>query len=139
MQQESSTFEAKILETLDRCLLKMSGILDSRFDPNNPDSIKLLKLFRSTMSVRRTWAKVYDLVPLPASRGTGAHSHSSQNAHKSNTPKTDPGKLNISQSDSLARSSTLPVFSSHLEKVTQILSRPIVEMPANNNGLLLKL
>ncbi len=136
MRQDSSNFEAQILETLDRCLLKMSGILDARFDPNNQDLIKLLKLFRSTLSVRRTWAKVYDLVPLPASRKTAAHSHPSQNEHKSNFPKTDPGKLNIPKSASSPRSSAFPVVSSPFDRIMQALSRPITETPEIKNGLL---
>ncbi len=121
MQRESSTFEAKILETMDRCLVKMSETLDSRFDPNNQDMIKLLKLFRSTMSVRRTWAKVYDLVPLPASRGSAAHSHSSQNPPKSAFSNQPP---------------VPPAVSSNLDKVIQTRSKPITETPPMRNGLL---
>ncbi len=121
MRQEPSTFEAKVLETLDRCLLKMSETLDSRFDPNNQDLIKLLKLFRSTLSVRRMWAKVFNLLPLPTSRGSAAHSHPLQSA---------PASASLSQLKAL------PVVSSNLEKVKQTLFKPITETPSIKNGLL---
>ena len=121
MQRESSSYEAKILETLDRCLSKMSATLDSRFDPNNQDMIKLLKLFRSTLSVRRTWAKVYDLVPLPASRGSAAHSHSSQNTPKSASSYQPPMP---------------PVVPSNFDQLIQTRSKPIMETPPIKNGLL---
>ncbi len=136
MQRESLSFEAGILDTLDRCLLKMSEILVSRFDPNNPDSIKLLKLFRSTLSVRRVWAKVYNLVPSPTSRGTAPNSPPSQCARKTNASKTDSDKLNIPQSNILSKFSIIPVVSSHLDKVTQALSKPIAKTPELKNGLL---
>ena len=49
--------ESRILITLDSCLLKMAGKLNTSFDPDVPESVKLLKEFRATMATRRQWAK----------------------------------------------------------------------------------
>ena len=56
--------ESRILITLDSCLLKMAGKLNTSFDPDVPESVKLLKEFRATMATRRQWAKEYTLEDL---------------------------------------------------------------------------
>ena len=57
-----SLFEAQVLATLDIILAKIGKGLVQTFDPENPDSIKLLREYRSTLHCRRTWAKEYGLL-----------------------------------------------------------------------------
>ena len=51
----------KVIATLDAILNKMADVLDKSFDPEDVDSMKLLREFRATMNSRRSWAKFYDL------------------------------------------------------------------------------
>ena len=60
----NQNFEARILSSLDSCLLKMADKLNSSFNPEDVESVKLLKTFRSTLSSRRQWAKEYSLKEL---------------------------------------------------------------------------
>lgn len=55
-------FERDTLASLDIVLAIIAKRLISSFDPENPDSIKLLREFRSTLQCRRTWAKEYGLL-----------------------------------------------------------------------------
>ena len=57
--------EATILASLDRQILKIAAKLDETFDPDDKESVKTLKLFRSMMTTRRMWAKEYKLVQVP--------------------------------------------------------------------------
>ena len=47
----------KVIATLDAILNKMADVLDSSFDPSDPESMKLLREFRATMNSRRSWVK----------------------------------------------------------------------------------
>ena len=57
--------EKRLLQTLDRQLLKIADKLDESFDPDDKEAVKMLKLFRSMMLARRSWAKEYNLVQVP--------------------------------------------------------------------------
>ena len=56
------SLEIRVLAVLDYVLLKMGDALEGTFDPFEPESSKLLREYRSTMSSRRTWAKEYNLI-----------------------------------------------------------------------------
>ena len=60
----NQNFEARILSSLDSCLLKMADKLNTSFNPEDVESVKLLKTFRSTLSSRRQWAKEYSFKEL---------------------------------------------------------------------------
>ncbi len=57
--------EEQILQTLDRTLLRIAATLDEQFDPEDKETVKLLKIFRSLIATRRIWAKEYNLVQIP--------------------------------------------------------------------------
>lgn len=57
-----SPVEVQVLATLDIILTKIGQRLEQTFDPDNQNSIKLLREYRSTLHCRRTWAKEYSLL-----------------------------------------------------------------------------
>ncbi|MBN2328270.1 MAG: hypothetical protein JXR73_14070 [Candidatus Omnitrophica bacterium] len=65
MENQAASTESKLLNTLDKCLLKFAQALDAKFDPHDEDDIKLLRSFRIMLESRRKWAREYELNPTP--------------------------------------------------------------------------
>ena len=59
--KNQETLALKVIATLDAVLNKMADVLDDSFEPDDPESMKLLREFRATMNSRRTWIKFFGL------------------------------------------------------------------------------
>ena len=55
--KNQATLSTKVLATLDTILNKMADVLDKSFEPDDAESMKLLREFRATMNSRRIWVK----------------------------------------------------------------------------------
>ena len=119
-------FEAQVLATLDIILSKIGKGLEQTFGPENPDSIKLLREYRSTLHCRRTWAKEYGLLE------EKEQPHPAETKKEDKKPAIQPPSL--SKSPMGMRKPDLPPLDESIFKGIHFKNNPIPQ-PDLNSGL----
>lgn len=125
--KNSLSFERATLATLDIILAKIGKRLESAFDPEDTDSMKLLREYRSTLHCRRAWAKEYSLLD------ENSQQQSAPAKKEEIKPVINPPQIN--KPPVLMEKNTYPPLDESIFKGIRFKKNPLPQ-PDMNSGLL---